>query len=278
MNLEGNWSVMWENQEAGQCRLTRCGLYWNVECVCSIPSEEVLRLVLLGGELPVSLGIPIPQGSHLVLERKLPAKNLPVPENVRLELWSACRPLVSEKPGEAKQTAEEPSVEGFDHKAPDLPQKIREDTPDDTAEEAADEVQDMAEGTGKEASEDEAEALAEGIREDAQEDAPEDVCEDEAEDESGDAPWEDAEENMTEEMWDDTPETAAEEIAEEIAEEPEKAEPAQKPEKASHCQQWIPYDPNAPISGLEDWQNLRAVVNEEGKLLLGHCPQNFSNS
>lgn len=285
MNLEGNWPVMWENQEAGQCRLTRRGLYWDVECVCSIPSKEVLRLVLLGSEQPVSLGIPVPQSNHLVLERKLTAKSLPEPENIRLELWNAFRPLLPAKPEETPE--EEPTMKAWENHADDDLEEILEDTIDDTME---DRDEDGADDAEPEAPEDVAEEIAEEIWEDAQENAIEDAIEDELEDTQEDAiddavddAIEDVQEDEPEdETEDDSPEDAVEDVAEEIlkdtledaaealSQDPKEGETVQKAEEKPSGQQWTAYDPNAPISGLDNWQELRAVIREDGCLFLGH--------
>ena len=69
--------VYYYGKRVGHLEIERDGLYLCVHSQCSlVESEEVLRLWAVGGEERVYLGIPVPEGDHLVLRRRLPAGSL----------------------------------------------------------------------------------------------------------------------------------------------------------------------------------------------------------
>ena len=92
MNLEGTWPVYRDGAAVGQCQFRRKGLYWVLSCTCGPARGQILRLVLLGGREPHSLGIPVPENGTLHLDRTLAVKSLPEPETLRLELWDLHQP------------------------------------------------------------------------------------------------------------------------------------------------------------------------------------------
>lgn len=61
---------------AGKVRLTKEGLYYRVLCRCSLPQNVVYRLYGICGEERENLGVLMPDGDGLLLERKIPAKRL----------------------------------------------------------------------------------------------------------------------------------------------------------------------------------------------------------
>ncbi len=69
--------VYYCGEPAGYLEIERDGLYLCVFSQCSrVETNEVLRLWVVGGEEQAYLGVPVPEGDHLVLRRRFPAGNL----------------------------------------------------------------------------------------------------------------------------------------------------------------------------------------------------------
>lgn len=141
MQLEGSWPVYNGEGTLGFCEISPAGLYWNIHCTLGAGWEGVSRLVLFAGEKAVSLGIPIPQGTGLILDRKLSQKALPCAGDFFLELLPVDAPLLSRRgkpeklPEDEPQTAGEESADGTcaPERIPEevLPEIIPEDIPEE---------------------------------------------------------------------------------------------------------------------------------------------------
>lgn len=75
--MEGNYEVTFANRTVGKVQVLQQGLYYRFVCRCSSIGEEIYRLVITCGEKQLRLGVLVPEGDSFVLNRKLPAKQLP---------------------------------------------------------------------------------------------------------------------------------------------------------------------------------------------------------
>lgn len=78
--MDGTWNVYFEERTVGACRLWREGLYIRISCRCERVGEGICRLELRCGEETVDLGVLVPIGGGFGLDRKLPAKSIPLGE------------------------------------------------------------------------------------------------------------------------------------------------------------------------------------------------------
>ncbi len=122
MNLEGIQTVYRADTPVGQCDFVSQGLYWKMCCTIREGWEGVSRLVLFSEKEPVSLGIPIPQGAVLMLERQIPRKSLPEEGGFYLELLPADAPLLSRRGKTEEAPPELPMEEP-------LPEAVPEELP-----------------------------------------------------------------------------------------------------------------------------------------------------
>ena len=63
-------------ESVGKVQLLQQGLYCRVICHCQASAEEVYRLYAEVDGRRENIGIPVPEGDGLVLDRKIPAKRL----------------------------------------------------------------------------------------------------------------------------------------------------------------------------------------------------------
>ena len=97
MQLEGTWPVYRAEEVIGSCEFVPQGLYWKILCHLQGGQAGISRLALFSEDGSMSLGIPIPQGGVLTLERKLPQKSFPQSGDIFLELLPADAPLISRR-------------------------------------------------------------------------------------------------------------------------------------------------------------------------------------
>lgn len=74
--MEGNYPVFYQGQPVGKVQVLRKGLYYSFHCRCRMESGVVCRLIAKWADGWENLGIPVPEGDGLELNRKLPAKRL----------------------------------------------------------------------------------------------------------------------------------------------------------------------------------------------------------
>ena len=280
MHLEGIWPVYRKDKEVGQCRFQRQGLYWLVDSQCTGLGAQVCRLWLTAEGSTFNLGIPVPEGDGLSLRRRIAIKGLNVPGAFRLELKPWAEPGVTsrDEPTPSHASAE-PEATRQEEASPicpavstaEEPPAVRQTTPEETApqpESSATKEPDQT--TAKESTEDAAEAPAGTITAALTGVSPGEPANPEVSPETKPVP----EETATEETTMDTP------TAEETADKPEPDESASEPaaETAATTQTssnpeppetaGIPYDPQKPLPPLGNWENLRAVSDGHGGLLI----------
>lgn len=74
--MEGKYPIYLEDKPVGEARVQKAGLYVRFSCDCGKADGRILHLVMETGGGPVLLGVPIPMGNQLILERKLSARSL----------------------------------------------------------------------------------------------------------------------------------------------------------------------------------------------------------
>lgn len=74
--MEGNYPVFYQQKAVGKVQVIKKGLYYSFHCRCRMESGTVCRLVAKWPNAWENLGIPVPEGDGLELDRKLPAKRM----------------------------------------------------------------------------------------------------------------------------------------------------------------------------------------------------------
>lgn len=74
--MEGNYPVFYQGRPVGKVQVMRKGLYYSFHCRCRMESGVVCRLIAKWADGWENLGIPVPEGDGLELNRKLPAKRI----------------------------------------------------------------------------------------------------------------------------------------------------------------------------------------------------------
>ena len=75
--MDGTWNVYFEGKTVGTCSLQEQGLYYRVQCRCSLVTTGICRLKIQCGEQILDLGIMIPEAGSLCMNCSIPAKKLP---------------------------------------------------------------------------------------------------------------------------------------------------------------------------------------------------------
>ncbi len=70
------YSVDFQGNPAGEVTISKEGLYCRFQCRVKAPDNGIYRLQLWNGELCIDLGICVPAQEHLVLDKKVPLKNI----------------------------------------------------------------------------------------------------------------------------------------------------------------------------------------------------------
>ena len=71
------YDVLLGNKTVGSAEIREVGLYCRVQCICKLPSSQIYRILMVGTTGELLLGVCVPNGDEWILERKIPAKNLP---------------------------------------------------------------------------------------------------------------------------------------------------------------------------------------------------------
>lgn len=80
--MEGYWKVWFEGTEVGRCCVERKGLYYHFSSRCNCATDQIYRLRLSCNDKSVDIGVFVPCGDYLLLEKRIAIKNLPVGEPV----------------------------------------------------------------------------------------------------------------------------------------------------------------------------------------------------
>lgn len=72
--LEGKYSVFLRKQEVGTVQVMKEGLYYRFICHCRIQGDVVCRLGVICGNVSTHIGVPVPEGTGLVLDKRIPVK------------------------------------------------------------------------------------------------------------------------------------------------------------------------------------------------------------
>lgn len=70
------YDVYLEQEVVGTVRMTRSGLYYQIECLCEIPGQPMLRLLLVSDSGTLDLGTCVPMDKLFGVRTKLPVKKL----------------------------------------------------------------------------------------------------------------------------------------------------------------------------------------------------------
>ena len=74
--MNGEYPIIHGQDIVGKARVSEEGLYLRIraEILCGL--KQIVRLQLLGGEEPVNLGIPVPEGEGMVLNTRISRKRV----------------------------------------------------------------------------------------------------------------------------------------------------------------------------------------------------------
>ena len=75
--MEGFYEVRLNNAAAGKVQVTREGLYYRIQCRCTVPDDEVYRLLSVSEHGRENIGVVVPENEGYVLNKRIPAKKLP---------------------------------------------------------------------------------------------------------------------------------------------------------------------------------------------------------
>lgn len=70
------YSVDFQGKSVGEVTVSREGLYCRFQCCVNAPDKGIYRLQFLNGQQCKDLGICVPMQDHLVLDKKIPVKNI----------------------------------------------------------------------------------------------------------------------------------------------------------------------------------------------------------
>lgn len=70
------YSVDFQGKSVGEVTISREGLYCRFQCRVKTPSKGIYRLLFMNGQQCTDLGVCVPMQEHLVLDKKIAAKNI----------------------------------------------------------------------------------------------------------------------------------------------------------------------------------------------------------
>lgn len=73
--LESQYDIYHKGTVIGKAVLHKEGLYYEICCRCAIPGDTMYRVKIICGETEKDLGICVPKGRELILNKRLPAKD-----------------------------------------------------------------------------------------------------------------------------------------------------------------------------------------------------------
>ena len=72
--METCYEVRFGNEAVGKVQMMPEGLYVRIICRCVVPGPEIYRLFVQQGDTRQNLGVLIPEGDGLVLNKRIPVK------------------------------------------------------------------------------------------------------------------------------------------------------------------------------------------------------------
>ena len=74
--LESFYEVYEGTQQIGKVQVLRQGLYYRLICRCNVQSDQIYRLYLHNAGAREKLGVLIPDGDGMFLDKKIPVKRI----------------------------------------------------------------------------------------------------------------------------------------------------------------------------------------------------------
>ena len=74
--MTGEYPILAGNEAIGTATVTREGLYYRLECHCTLSGEVLYKVLITGDGLHEDLGICVPQGNGFGMRTKVPVKRL----------------------------------------------------------------------------------------------------------------------------------------------------------------------------------------------------------
>lgn len=68
------YDVLKDSIVVGFVNVIREGLYLRFQCRCKSFDSEIYRLIAYSGSQPIDLGICVPEGNYIILNKKMPVK------------------------------------------------------------------------------------------------------------------------------------------------------------------------------------------------------------
>lgn len=104
------YTVFDRGAAVGSASAERRGLYWHIAAECRMETERIVRLYAHDGEKNVRLGVLMPEGGALRLERRLAADAFSFTPQTRVTTSPDTEPAAPERPAEkeAAEAAAEP--------------------------------------------------------------------------------------------------------------------------------------------------------------------------
>lgn len=99
------YTVFDRGAAVGSASAERRGLYWHIAAECRMETERIVRLYAHDGEKNVRLGVLMPEGGALRLERRLAADAFSFTPQTRVTTSPDTEPAAPERPAE-KEAAE----------------------------------------------------------------------------------------------------------------------------------------------------------------------------
>lgn len=76
--LDKTYPVYLDKEQVGNINLRKIGLYYNVDCKCSLPGNRIFRLFAQCGDWKCKIGIPAPEGTCYALRTNVRFGEVPV--------------------------------------------------------------------------------------------------------------------------------------------------------------------------------------------------------
>lgn len=104
------YTVFDRGAAVGSASAERRGLYWHIAAECRMETDRIVRLYAHDGEKRVRLGVLMPEGGALRLERRLAADAFSFTPQTRITTSPDAKPAAPERPAEkeAAEAAAEP--------------------------------------------------------------------------------------------------------------------------------------------------------------------------
>ena len=75
--MEGKYAVLLNGKQVGEVCVSKQGLYYRFQCTCQLQDDAVCRLMVRLKDGRENIGVMIPEGNRVQLDRKLPVKRFP---------------------------------------------------------------------------------------------------------------------------------------------------------------------------------------------------------